>query len=414
MPIRFFIETAFLPPTSMPRNKVMRRSCQGPIQTADNGCQCSGPSMASWITGHRRGDSPQSTARLTARGRETADRIVSGAAGAAPGSRPRRCRRAPRGRPRHRTSSRAPTRKRDPGPRPRCPRPQDLADHLQPHLTPMPAQHRIVVRPGAVPRRERRADPVQHPERPFRQLRLVQAGVDLGRRPARKRAARGRRLEGARHPPVDRQSRPPPARPARPPPDPAPPPTPRGSPTPRTAPAWPAARPSCDRPPAPRPGSRPPRPIIAFGPGRRARRGCTYTGLVSLQDTPRGAVLVALHQIHRPVAHDGRPAFGGNPVHQRRQPARRLLVIRGGRLGDPGYLGGRVPELQAAFPCVDLAPRHAPARAPGERARRQRRLRCRGRRRAGVRNVRPGLEISHVSILQPKRRGGGPRSRSHR
>lgn len=83
---------------------------------------------------------------------------------------------------------------------------------------------------------------------------------------------------------------------------------------------------------------------------------------------------------HRPV--DPRPAFGSNRVRQRRQPPRHPLVIPGGQLGDRCGQGGGAPELQVAFPSADLAPRHALGRVVGERASRQHRLRCGGRRRA--------------------------------
>ena len=92
-------------------------------------------------------------------------------------------------------------------------------------------------------------------------------------------------------------------------------------------------------------------------------------GFVGLQDAPRRAVRVALHQAHRAAALDGRPAFGGDAIGQRRQPARRPLVVRGDRLRDPGGLGGGVPELQPPFPGVDPgegAPEGADRRsAPG-------------------------------------------------
>ena len=137
--------------------------------------------------------------------------------------------------------------------------------------------------------------------------------------------------------------------------------------------------------------------------------GMHVHGLVGLQDAPRGPVLVALHQVHRPVAHDGRPALGRNLVHQRRQPAPRLLVIRGGRLGDPGNLGGDVPELEAAFPGSISPPRQAPGRAAGERVRRQ--LRCRGLHRV-ARNVRPGSKSAtsrlYSRAVETGDRGVGP------
>ena len=225
--------------------------------------------------------------------------------------------------------------------------------------------------------------------------------MDLGRRPARKHGARRRGAEGARHQPVDRQSRPPPARSAR-----------RRlvrhlHPHLRKAPrlvqaqlAPPHVRRVIDLEHYVR------KVVLARHHRLRARQagapGMHVHGFVGLQDAPRRAVFVELHQVHRAVALDGRPAFGGNAVHELRQPARGPLVIRGGRLGDPRCLGGGVPVLQASLPSVDLAARHALGRAAGERD-----LHCRRRRGGGcvlARNVRLGFEVGHASILLPARR----------
>ena len=182
-----------------------------------------------------------------------------------------------------------------------------LGDAFRPALAPVPAPASDRRPAGAVPHAERGADPVQHRKRLFRQHRLVEAGVDLGRRPARKHAARRRRVVGARNPPVDRQS-PAAAGASGPPPD--------GSGTsthtsgkaprfvqPQLAPPY--VRRVID-PPTPRPGNRARRPPSLWGRQARAPRMHVY-GLVGLQDAPRRAVLVALQEVHRAVAVDGRP-----------------------------------------------------------------------------------------------------------
>ena len=195
---------------------------------------------------------------------------------------------------------------------------------------------RVAVRPGPqcqrsigsssrpVPSRAPSAAPTRcsNRERPFREFRPVQAGVG-SRPPSNPETRRSLPTPGRHPPPAGGSSAPAGAGPVgRPPPAPALPPTPRGSPALRAAPAGPPrVRRVIDL-------QRHVREVVLLRHHRLGTRqprapGMHVHRLVGLQDAPRGPVLVALHEVRRPVARDGRPAFGGDPVHQRRQSPRR-------------------------------------------------------------------------------------------
>ena len=120
---------------------------------------------------------------------------------------------------------------------------------------------------------------------------------------------------------------------------------------------------------------RPPWPALA---GSLACASCRYTDSwgCGIRCGPAGA---AQQQVHRTATLDGRATHLGDQDGRLRQQPRRSLMVRSGRLADPGGLRGCVPILQPAIEAVDRVARQVDWIAAGE----GRRLGCGGPPRGG-------------------------------
>ena len=245
-----------------------------------------------------------------------------------------------------------------------------------------PLQEGGVARAGAVAVAQPPANAFQHRHRLRRQHRLVHRPVDLGRRPAWKRPALGRRAVaavGVQH--VDGQ--------------------------PRLAVRGPARRahvghldPDLGQLPrlvhcelaAPHVGrvvhlDRHVRQYVlahddggAVGPAPFRMK---IDGLVRLHDPPPRAVLVPQQQVGRADDGDVRAPRHRDQGRHLGQALRGLLVVEAGRLADHGGLGGGVPDLDAAVVVVELLAGDVHGAAAGEFVGVQRRHDVVHRRRSG-------------------------------
>ena len=254
-------------------------------------------------------------------------------------------------------------------------RPRQTGAPFRPAGRPAPAalraQQRVVVRPGAFPLAEHRADSLQHRARACRERLLVQRRVDLRRRPAGKRPARRRLPVHAVFQQVDGQ--------------------------PGTAAAR-AARRACLRNFDPQ-LRKPPRLVpLELAPARvggvvhfqhhvrevvladrqhrhrqpGARRVQVHH-LVGLHDEARLVAGVALGEVGAAEALHRRPAHLGDERGQPPQATCGALVAGTDRIADPGGLGSGVPVFEAHLAVVEFLPRQTDRFASRE-VRRRRRL----------------------------------------